>query len=75
MPAIIVRNLTDEVQRGLKRRAAAHNRSMEAEVRAILSAAVGGDGFSSAWVDGVAAFRGDPLPVPPRSAPRDAESL
>jgi plasmid stability protein len=40
MPAITVRNLSDETHRALKARAAAHQRSTEAEVRAILDAAV-----------------------------------
>jgi plasmid stability protein len=38
--AITVRNLSEETHRALKARAAAHNRSTEAEVRAILDAAV-----------------------------------
>ena len=40
MAAITVRNLPDETHRALKARAAAHGRSTEAEVRAILTAAV-----------------------------------
>ncbi len=40
MAAITVRNLSDETHRALKARAAAHHRSTEAEVRAILDAAV-----------------------------------
>ena len=40
MAAITVRNLSDETHRALKARAAANNRSTEAEVRAILDAAV-----------------------------------
>lgn len=40
MPAITIRNLSDETHRALKVRAAQHNRSAEAEVRAILEAAV-----------------------------------
>lgn len=40
MPAITVRNLSEETHRALKARAAAHGRSTEAEVRAILSDAV-----------------------------------
>jgi plasmid stability protein len=38
--AITIRNLSDETHRALKARAAAHNRSTEAEVRSILDAAV-----------------------------------
>lgn len=40
MAAITVRNLSDETHRALKARAARHQRSTEAEVRAILDAAV-----------------------------------
>lgn len=40
MPAITVRNLSDETHRALKARAAGHGRSTEAEVRAILDATV-----------------------------------
>jgi plasmid stability protein len=40
MPALTVRNLTEETHTALKARAARNNRSTEAEVRAILEAAV-----------------------------------
>jgi plasmid stability protein len=40
MPAVIVRNLPPATHRALKRRAAAHGRSTEAEIRAILEQAV-----------------------------------
>jgi antitoxin FitA len=40
MPAITIRNLSEETHRALKARAAAHHRSTEAEVRSILDAAV-----------------------------------
>lgn len=40
MAAITVRSLSDETHRALKVRAASHNRSTEAEVRAILDDAV-----------------------------------
>ncbi|MGB8602355.1 MAG: Arc family DNA-binding protein [Rhizomicrobium sp.] len=40
MPILTVRNLPEEVHRALRLRAAAHGRSTEAEVRAILSGAV-----------------------------------
>lgn len=39
MPAVTIRNLSDETHRALKARAALHNRSTEAEIRAILEAA------------------------------------
>lgn len=40
MAAVTIRNLPDAVHRALKVRAAQHNRSAEAEMRAILEAAV-----------------------------------
>ncbi|MEQ8403524.1 MAG: plasmid stabilization protein [Oceanicaulis sp.] len=40
MGAVTIRNLPDEVRRALKVRAAKNNRSAEAEMRAILEAAV-----------------------------------
>ena len=39
MAAVTIRNLSDEAHRALKARAAKHNRSTEAEMRAILEAA------------------------------------
>ena len=44
MPAVTIRNLSDETHRALKIRAAQHNRSAEAEMRAILEAAVRPEG-------------------------------
>ena len=73
MGAITVRNLDDDVQRRLKLRAASHNQSMEAEARAILSAAVSGGNFAAAWVASTANFRGDDLDLPARSTPRDLD--
>jgi plasmid stability protein len=40
MAAVTIRNLSNEAHRALKARAAQHNRSTEAEIRAILEAAV-----------------------------------
>lgn len=40
MPVVTVRNLPGETHRALKRRAAEHGRSTEAEIRAILEDAV-----------------------------------
>lgn len=40
MAAVTIRNLPEEVHRALKVRAARHKRSAEAEIRAILEAAV-----------------------------------
>jgi len=44
MPAVTIRNLPEEVHRALKVRAAQNNRSAEAEIRAILEAAVRPEG-------------------------------
>lgn len=73
MAAITVRNLDDDVQRRIKERAAANNRSMEAEARAILSAAVARTSFVEAWLNLADEHRGVELPLPRRSAPRDVE--
>lgn len=40
MPAVVIRNLPEATHRALKRRAEAHGRSTEAEIRAILEATV-----------------------------------
>ena len=40
MPAVTIRNLSDETHRALKLRAAGNKRSAEAEIRAILDEAV-----------------------------------
>jgi len=40
MPAVIIRNLSEETHRALKARAAEHGRSTEAEIREILETAV-----------------------------------
>jgi plasmid stability protein len=44
MAAVTVRNLADETHRALRARAAAHGRSTEAEIRAILDSAVRPEG-------------------------------
>lgn len=44
MAAVTIRNLSEETRRALKVRAAQHNRSTEAEMRAILEAAVRPEG-------------------------------
>jgi plasmid stability protein len=54
MPAITVRNLSEETHRALKVRAAQHGRSTEAEIREILGAAVKpalglGTALAGAW--------------------------
>lgn len=44
MAAVTIRSLSEEVHRALKLRAAQHGRSTEAEIRAILEAAVRDEG-------------------------------
>jgi plasmid stability protein len=73
MATVTVRNLDDDVQRRLKARAAMHHRSMEAEVRAILSAAVSDTGLPQAWVAATRDLRGDDLELPARSTPREVD--
>ena len=74
MATITVRDLPDDVQRRLKQQAAVNGRSMEAEARAILSAAVSAKGFSTAWLEMAAKFRGgDELRLPTRSQPRSVD--
>ena len=63
MATITVRDLPEDVQRRLKQRAVANDRSMEAEARAILSAAVAVRGFGTAWLELTASYRGDQLPL------------
>ena len=73
LATITVRNLDDDVQVRLRQRAAANGRSMEAEARAILTAAVARPGLGAAWVAATRELRGDALPIPPRSAPREVD--
>lgn len=69
MAAITVRNLDDDVQHLLKLRAVAHGRSMEAEVRDILTSAVSERNMIVDWIDSARAFAVD-LELPARSLPR-----
>lgn len=70
MAVITVRNLDDDVQRRLRVRAAAHGRSMEAEAREILTAAVTDSRMIVDWVEAARAFAVD-LDLPTRTLPRD----
>jgi plasmid stability protein len=72
MPTLTVRQLDDEIYKGLKAQAESSGRSMEAEVRSILSATVRGRAWWSKWVQATQALRGDDLPIPPRSSSRIA---
>jgi len=70
MPTLTVRQLEDDVYRGLKAQAESSGRSMEAEVRDILAAAVRGRAWWAKWMKTTEPLRGDALAIPPRSAPR-----
>jgi plasmid stability protein len=75
MAAVRIRNLDDTVRERLRVRAAAHGRSMEAEMRAILVEAVLEPTDDESLLDALAARFGElggvDLDLPPRStAPR-----
>lgn len=70
MAAITVRGLDDEVHRALMKRAKAHGRSMEAEVRHILTDEVRADfAAPNVLVEFYLACHDDPveLPIPERT--------
>ena len=73
MASITVRNLDDEVQKRLKQQAVEHGRSMEAEARSILTAALTRGGLAQAWVEATEDLRGDEIPLPERSVPRQVD--
>lgn len=79
MGAMSIRNLDDHVKERLRVRAAAHGRSMESEVRAILVEAVSGpDDPGSLFVallERVGDLGGVDLDLPPRSTPVRAADL
>jgi antitoxin FitA len=70
MAALSIRDLDDTVREKLRVRAAEHARSMEAEVRAILSEAVGepdgSSGLFTALMDRFAALGGIDFALPTR---------
>ncbi|WP_159806943.1 FitA-like ribbon-helix-helix domain-containing protein [Cellulomonas citrea] len=78
MAQILIRNLPDDIKEGLRRRAERHSRSVEAEAREILSAAVTVDPVL-AWLDGSEQLRrehgGLDLPQPGRTAARPVVPL
>ena len=73
MAALSIRDLDDTVKERLRVRAAEHGRSMEAEVRAILSEAVGepeqSSGLFMALMDRFAALGGIDFALPTRDTP------
>ena len=73
MPTLTVRQLEDDEYQSLKTQAELSGRSMEAEVRSILAAAVRGRAWWAQWVKATEPLRGDALAVPPRSEPREID--
>jgi antitoxin FitA len=67
--SLLIRNLPESLKPALRRRAAAHGRSVEAEARAILEEAVAVDeDFVSWWLEEMASVPpGEELPVPDRA--------
>jgi antitoxin FitA len=77
--AVSIRDLDDSVKEKLRIRAARHGRSMEAEMRAILTAAVTDEDtrtdLFAALVDRFARVGGVELDLPARATPARAASL
>jgi plasmid stability protein len=76
--ALSIRDLNEGVRDKLRRRAAAHGRSLEAEIRAILTEAVGGPGGPDLLTTVLERFRevgGAELDLPARSTPPRAADL
>ncbi len=76
MAAVSIRNLDDQVRERLRIRAAAHGRSMESEIRAILTEAVDepsrSNGLLVTLLDRMGEIGGVDLELPPRSTPARA---
>ncbi|MBX9471508.1 FitA-like ribbon-helix-helix domain-containing protein [Microcella sp.] len=73
MATLTIRNLPESVRRSLKERAAAHNRSMEAEVRSILEEVVTPRAdFVGEWLTATEPLRGTFI-VPERTAARPVD--
>jgi antitoxin FitA len=76
MAAVSIRGLDEDVKRRLRVRAARHGRSMESEIRAILTEAVNGssesEGLMTAILDRFGAVGGVDLDLAARSAPARA---
>ncbi|MCU7730361.1 Arc family DNA-binding protein [Actinoplanes sp. KI2] len=79
MAALSIRDLDDSVREKLRQRAARHGRSMEAEIRAILTEAVDDDGprpdLFSALTERFARLGGVDLQPPARNTPTRAADL
>lgn len=79
MAALSIRDLDDAVKEKLRLRAAQHGRSMEAEIRAILTSAVADDApradLFSALVERFGRLGGVDLDLPGRNNPPRAADL
>ena len=79
MAAVSIRDLDDRVKERLRIRAAQHGRSMEAEIRAILAAAVSepapSQGLFAELLDRFADIGGVELDLPPRATRTRAADL
>ena len=73
MPTLTIRQLNEETYDELKTAATQADRSMEAEARRILDEAMQRRTWWQRWVATTAPWRGDDLPIPPRSQPRVVE--
>jgi antitoxin FitA len=76
MSALSIRNLDDRVKERLRVRAAGHGRSMEAEIRVILTDSVAepgeAPGLLQTLTDRFAELGGVELDLPPRATPARA---
>lgn len=70
MPTLTIRNIDSDLQLKLKRKAAANNRSMEAEAREILRQAIDPQSFGSTLVTAFRDLGGADLEWSRRSQPR-----
>lgn len=79
MAAVSIRDLDDRVKERLRVRAAKHGRSMEAEIRAILTDAVDDtsrtDGIGQVILSRFAAMGGADVALPPRVDPPRASHV
>jgi len=73
MATLTMRQLDEETYAGLKEIARKAGRSMEAEVRSMLEERVRSHGWWQKWIELAEPLRGDELPIPPRSMPREID--
>ena len=74
MATLTIRNLSERTRQALKVRAARNNRSMEAEVRALIEASVDAkSGFVDGWLEASRSLRGSGLRTPARRPAREVD--